>query len=133
MADFEIITGDENNILSLKRLSDGLIFSVGDNVDLVHSIKEGTCDGHIIERFMTENDRSHNNMDAYKNATPFPKGTIVTKEGVIQLENVGFTDFTSDIYKIMNTPLNLSVRDLIRITNFKHKGEFIKIAKKAIN
>ncbi len=131
MCDFEITEGDENNILSLKRISDGVIFKIGDDVSLIHSIQEGTCDKKTIQKFMTETDRS-NKFFPENSYAPFPSGTIVTETGVIQLENAGHSDFNSEIYKIMNTPLNLSVRELNQLTNFKYKKKFMQIAKEQL-
>ncbi len=132
MEDFNILEQDGDKIISLKRISDGVVFTVGDNVDLINSIEEGTCDGFIIQKFMTENDRTHNNMDLYKTANPFPKGTIVTEKGTINILNAGHTDFTTDMYKIMNTSC-FSIRDILRITNFKHKKAFQKLAKEKLS
>ncbi len=131
MCDFEIIEGDENNILSLKRISDGVIFKIGDDVSLIHSIQEGTCDKKTIQKFMTETDRN-NKFFPVGTCEPFPSGTIIVETGVIQLENAGHSDFTSEIYKIMNTPLNLSVRELNQLTNFKYKKKFMQIAKEQL-
>jgi len=128
---FEITEGDENLILSLKRDKDGVVFRVGDTVGLTFHIEEGVADGNTILRFMTETDRTHNHP-LLQNAPVYPVGTIVTECGIIELGNAGHIDRESENYKIMNTPLNLTVRDIIKLTNHKYGKKLVKVARKIV-
>lgn len=130
MRNFEIIEGDEDVIISLKRLSDGLVFKIGDDVDLKLNIEKGTCDGHIIQKFMTETDRNH---QYHKEGYPLhPAGTILTKEGLIEIQNAGFTDKTTEQWKIMNTPI-LTIREINHSSNYKLDKKLQKLAKQKLN
>jgi len=129
---FEIIKGDENKIISLKRLIDGVIFKVGDTVALDFQIKEGTPNEKIIQKFMTETDRTHNNMHLLGDFQ-YPVGTIVTKEGIIQIENAGHVEYDSENYKIMNTPILLTVREILQLTDLKYKKKLVKISLENLN
>jgi len=115
MIDFEIIKQKKDKIISLKRLSDNTIFTVGDLVGLTFQIENGLYDDSIIIKFMTESNRSHK---YFSGDVIFPVGTIVTKTGIIQLPNVSHIDKNTENYILKNTEC-LSIKDLVQLLGHK--------------
>src|SRR6478736_5655121 len=99
-------------------------FKIGDLVDLKINVKRGlSSNEYIIESFQEEEGRNK----YFPNAS-FPKGTIITNKGVIEIKNAAHPEFTSDNYKIFHTPC-LSVVDIMQLLGSKYEKKLFKLAK----
>lgn len=123
METFKVIKEENGVIISILRMSDNKIFTIGDNVDLAHRIEEGTFEGRFIEEFQVKEGGNKWFKD-----TVYPRGTIITNTGVITLDNAEHTNFESEQYLLMNTEY-FSIKELLHIFNFKKKKQLIKLAK----
>ena len=114
--DFEILKQDGDKTISVKRLSDNVVFTVGDLVGLTSQIENGLYDDSKVLKIMTDTDRS-NGVFPLRNVI-FPAGTLVVKGGIIQLPNASHIDKTIKNYILKNSRC-LSIKDLVDVIGHK--------------
>ena len=113
---FEILKQDGDKTISVKRLSDNVVFTVGDLVGLNFQIENGLYDDYVIVSIMTDTDRS--NKAHHLRDVIFPAGTLVVETGVIALPNASHIDKTTKNYILKNERC-LSIKDLVDVIGYK--------------
>jgi hypothetical protein len=123
MAALEVLKEENGKIISLKRLSDNVVFSLGDCVDLNFNVEKCIFEGYTIKEF--QNEKGGNKH--FPNSI-FNKGAIITKFGVIELGNASHVDLTSEKYLLLNTPY-LTIAEVVKLLGEKHLKRLTKLVK----